>query len=120
VPPELDVLVERCLVVDPRRRPSAAEVRDALEGNSGTLTRLVADAPTRSLAPARKERRAWLAALAAAILLGGGALGVAASLDGSSGSQKPVPAPRIAPVGTGGTPAQQARNLARWLRRYSR
>ncbi|QHY98827.1 Serine/threonine-protein kinase AfsK [Streptomyces sp. S4.7] len=51
VPPELLGLLTRCLAKDPRNRPGAAEVREALGGDGGepggwlpgTLTRLVAE-----------------------------------------------------------------------------
>jgi serine/threonine protein kinase len=121
VPPELDVLVERCLAAEPRVRPQAAEVRDALRGESEALTELTRPPPpkTRLRAARSGNRRAWLAVLLAALVLGGTALGLAASLGGTSGPRQPAP-PRVSDVPAGATPAQQARNLARWLRRYSR
>jgi len=122
VPPELDALVMRCLDDDADRRPAAAEVEQALADGPAAMTRLLAqpaEAPTRVLTRPR-GRRIWLAVLVVAVVVGGTALGVAATQGGGgAGPPRPAPASRVVPIPTGGTPAEQARNIARWLRRYS-
>jgi serine/threonine-protein kinase len=119
---ELDALVMRCLMTEPERRPAAAEVEQALVNGPAAITRLLvgsATAPTEILPPRRRRRRLWLAVFAAGIVIGGTALGIAATHGGPGQHQQPS-RPRIAPIPAAGKPAGQARNLARWLRRYSR
>jgi len=128
VPRTLDAVVERCLAVDPSLRPSAQDLRDVLRGDSAAMTEILRPLPQRRaprLPRAARERRMWLAVLAAAVLVGAASLAIAAALGGGgSDGNTPAPSPRgaplVAPVPPGATPAQQARNLARWLRRYSR
>jgi len=121
VPTALDTLTERCLATDPHDRPSAAEVRDVLRGDLEALTRLLPMTPHHPVLGRRAGRRGrvWVAVTAAAVLVGTASLWIASSLGSDSGTAPPVPAVRVAPVPPGGTPAQRARNLARWLRRYS-
>jgi serine/threonine protein kinase len=119
IPPELDLVVERCLAADPRRRPHASELRDALRGESEALTHLVPSGETRVLPAHRRPRRVWIAVPAGAIGLGAVALAVAASTGETSHNRQPAPTPHVAPIPSGATPAEEARNLARWLRRYS-
>jgi hypothetical protein len=46
---------------------------------------------------------------------------IAVVSSGGGGSAKPPPArPHVAGVTAGGTPAEQAHNLARWIRQHSR
>jgi serine/threonine protein kinase len=120
VSPALDALVERCLALDPGMRPTAAEVRDALRGDTETLTRIMQRGPQR-LRPRGRVPRGRVAVLAGAVVLGAAALGIAAAVgDAGSGEHRPAPAPRIAPVPPGASPAERARNLSAWLRRYAR
>ena len=94
-------LVARCLAEDPRERPSAAAVAAELAADA---TRVLDRRPRRSIRP-------WpfgVAALAAVA-----AAAVVAVMQHDS---KPV---RVEPVPHATTPAQQARNLEAWLRRYS-
>jgi predicted Ser/Thr protein kinase len=98
-PPE--ALVAACLAPDPRDRPRAAAVAAELAGSD----------PTIKLPPRARPVLAWalgtgaLAAIAAAVVL------VATQHD-----SKPAP---VQPVRHATTPAQQARNLEAWLKRYS-
>jgi len=127
VPEAVEAVVMRCLAREPRFRPSAAgDVARALEPQADwqSLPTLVAE--TRPL-PARTMQSvpgggAWLwiaGALVAGII--GAALGVAHIGAGSSPQQKAKPyTPKVAPVLPGATPADEARNLAVWLRSHSR
>src|SRR5207244_12046395 len=122
VPRALAAVVARCLEPDPADRPaSAAEVgrqlRTAVEPATEPL-------PTRSEAPTvvftRPERRLRRRLVAPAIvLLAAIALPAAVVLaTRGGGSSRPTP-PSVQPVRHSTDTAQQARNLADWLRRYS-
>jgi hypothetical protein len=103
----------RCLEAEPARRPSAVELEQALIAGPEAVTRVL----ERTVGARPGGRRLSLAALAVAVAIGGASLGLAAAHSGGTGA-KPSP-PRVAPVAPGTGPAQQARNLARWLRRYA-
>ena len=102
-------LIERMRAHEPAMRPSAGEVASALGVTEITATQVNA---TQVLPPQRRftTRSKVLAAGAAAAI-------VAALAIATAGSGK-QPA-RIEPVPHAATPAQQARNLATWLRTYS-
>jgi len=101
-PSTVRVLLERCRARDPRRRPAAAEVAAVLRAPAVYVQR----------------RRAPLVALAAALAAGLAiTIGVLAS---GSHSSRPVPPPRVAPVGRSTDASQQAGYLVAWLRRYGR
>ena len=120
IPEALDVLVERSLSPDPGLRPTAGEVGSVLRGDSETLTRVLTRRPGR--APARRThgRRVPLALAAAVLALAAAAAAVAVSTSSGDGASRPAPAPRVDPIRGGRTPAEQARNLSAWLRRYAR
>ena len=128
VPPALEDVVMRCLARNPSFRPaSAAELARGVAAASP-------EPPTRPLPPLRGSerpkretrptisvsRREWLwLAIAAAVVLAAILLGLA--LTSGGGKPKPPAAPtRVEPVARGTTPAEEARNLSAWLRRYSR
>lgn len=98
-------LVQRMRAHDPSARPSAADVAASL-------------GVTQVLRPARSEHRPGLAtrtkvlAVAAAV-----AIVAAVALAATGGGNRPA---RVEPVPHATTPAQQARNLSAWLKRYSR
>ena len=112
-PRALEDLVMRCLARNPSYRPTAAELVRELEPAA-------AEPPTQRLPqPHTKRRKLWLA-LAALLVLAAILLAVIALAGRNSGSPKPRPAPAVPPITRGTTPQEQARNIAAWLRRYSR
>ena len=114
-PPALAATVMRCLAADPAERPSSATVlADELSGRHDGR-------PTEVLLPTRRRRRPLAAALAAAAAAAlGGGIAAAVVTSGGQAPPKPIAPPRVAAVGHGATAEQQARDLAAWLRRYSR
>jgi eukaryotic-like serine/threonine-protein kinase len=116
VPPEVEAAVMHALAREPRFRPaSAAELAHELAGTEERPTRSLPRRPVRSTRRARLWLVGALVVTALAIALG------LARLGGDGGSASPPPAPaRVSPPPRGATAAQQARNLARWLRTHSR
>jgi len=113
VPPGLEQAVFQALAPDPAARPqSAAELARRLGSPPEPVT-LPLGAPAR----ARVPRRILVAAAALVLAAVGLVLGLALSTGGGS---KPSPAARVQPLARSQDPAVQARELARWLRRYSR
>ena len=114
VPPDLEDVVLRCLSPEPDRRPASAgalarQLATALPAEAPTVPLRESSEAATTIVEPRRARRARTAAWAAVALVAiGGAAAVAASRDESSPPPKPPP--------RGSTPAQQARNLAAWLR----
>lgn len=113
VPRDLEDLVMRCLARNRSYRPTSAELVQELEPSAP-------EPPTRRLPqPRRVERRTVWFALAALLVVAAILLAVAFASRDSSPS-KPRPAPAVPSISRGSTPQEQARNIAAWLRRYSR
>jgi serine/threonine-protein kinase len=110
-PPALADVVARCLDTDSSERPSAAEV----EGELLRSVAPVSEAPTVRII---RSRRRLLPAIAT-LVLGAAAIAVAVVLATRGGKSAPTPV-TIRPVPHSADTAQQARNLAEWLRSYSR
>ena len=117
VPAELEAPVMHALAREPRFRPaSAADFAHELTGPAEEPTRPLPQRPPRSVA----RRRGWwwlaaaVAAAAVAVILG------LLKLGGSGHTPSPTPPQRVSPPLRGQTAAQEAQNLARWLRRHSR
>jgi serine/threonine-protein kinase len=106
-PPDVGRLIERARSRDPRGRPTAREFAVALRDPAPTVA-----APTRVLTR-HTSRRVWPAVIAALLVAGGGVAAVVAATDGGSPR-------RTQPVQHADGTAQQARNLAAWLRENSR
>ena len=104
--PDEHRLLARCRSVNPESRPTAAEVAAALGDDTNI-------ASTRVLPRARRPRRGLVAATAAVVAVAAVATGAAVAVGGHS-------EPKVTPVPHSASTVQQARNLAEWLRRYSR
>jgi eukaryotic-like serine/threonine-protein kinase len=105
--PDLEEAVMRCLARDPAARPTVAEL--ARELGDPTLS----ERPTLAL---RREQRARPRARVIALALTALVLVLAAAGLLLLRDDGPDPPPAVEPVPTNGPPAQDARNLSRWLR----
>ena len=107
VPRDFEDVVMRCLARNPSYRPTD------LEGE-------LAPRATRPI-PARPEPsrwKLWLGLVAAAAIA---AILLAVTLTGGKSSKQPPPRPKAVPqIARGADAQEQARNIAAWLRRYSR
>ena len=126
-PPALAGVVMRCLAADPAARPTSAsalarELAATLpEGGTVPLPTPAAQPATAIIeSHARPGRIRTLLVGVAAVAIAGG-IAAAVETSGGGGPRQPParPAP-IEPVQPGASAADEARNLAAWLRRYSR
>jgi serine/threonine-protein kinase len=121
-PPQLGALVADCLAYDATDRPpTAAEVERRLTAptTAATMNR-GSEHPTIALRQRRGFRPAYALATAAALAIAGGIAALIATTGGGSSAPAPRQQARVAPIAHAASPEQQARNLAAWLRRYSR
>lgn len=122
VPAELEELTMRCLARDPGYRPTAGVVAVALSGPGGaesapTLVQRRDGSPPAAKKRAIRGARATttLPLAAAAVVAVAAAVGGALALRGD----EPAPVEYAEQVPRGETPAEDARNLAAWIREYS-
>jgi serine/threonine protein kinase len=121
-PDGLRLTIERSLEPEPGDRPSAAEVvrllEDAPAGEDATVV-LPRSARARGLPPRSGRRVPWLALVLGALVLALAGLGIAAVASGDgdeSSSGGGTTSAQVQPIPDGATPAEDARNLATWLR----
>jgi serine/threonine protein kinase len=129
VPAALAEVVMRCLAFAPAERPrsAAALAYELAAATAEEQTLLLPESPsepaTEIRALPRRRRPVGRVGLLAAVALAcaaGGAAAAAALSGGGSPPSSPGSTPRVAPVPSDAEPAQQARDLAAWLRRNSR
>jgi len=119
-PARLTDAIARCLDRDPSRRPPAAELAGELRAETA-VTRAAVPPTTETVVRtpppgrARSRRRLWPAVAAGAVLALLG-LGVALATTGGGGAPAAREPARVEQVPAGATPAEDARNLAGWLR----
>jgi serine/threonine-protein kinase len=112
VPRDVEAAVMHALARDPGFRPaSAAELAQELAGTA-------AEPATVPLRQPRRQRTLWWPAGAA--LLIAVAVAVALATLGGGGKSRPTAPVRVKPPAQAPSAEQQARNLAGWLRAYSR
>jgi len=109
LPAQLETTIMRCLDPDPSRRPPSAAAL-AQELGAPPAAPMLSRRPTEVVRVHRSRSRAWLAAVGAAAVLAG-----LAALSFTDGDEPPAQ-PAVEPVPAGAGPAEEARNLAEWLR----
>jgi serine/threonine protein kinase len=116
VDPSLEDTVLRCLAPEPSGRPAsaAALARELGSETVSTRTTIVARPWTTR---ARSRRRLWPAAAVLALLVG--ALVLALGQNGNGTTPQPDQPAAVEPVPEGGSPAENAQNLAEWIREHS-
>jgi serine/threonine-protein kinase len=123
-PPDVARIVMACLSADPRDRPpSAADVAHSLAATLPSRTTVpLPERPPRRPRKAQRRRSLRMLLVVGAVLAitGGIAAAIAMSVGGGSSPPHATPPAAIAPVQPGANAEVGARNLAAWLRRYSR
>ena len=128
-PPELVAAVTACLSIRPEDRPPSAAALARLlapaasEAETQSLPSDPAQRATEILAWPGRPGRWWTGRRAAAVaaLVAAAVAGLAAAVALSSGGHASPPSPArhaVAPPQTGASVADQARNLASWLRQH--
>jgi serine/threonine protein kinase len=124
-PVEVERIVMRSLAREPQYRPaSAAALAAELSASTDVPTRPLAEPPTVARQPTPRRRRRMRQTVLVALLVAAAIAGVAATIVATRGEEKasqptPAPTPRVLPVPYSSNPAQEARNLAQWLRANS-
>ncbi|HEY3921358.1 MAG TPA: serine/threonine-protein kinase [Gaiellaceae bacterium] len=108
-PPAVRRVLEQARSREPRRRPAATQVAAALRGETLPLTAV-------TVVQHVQRRRGRIVAIAAALAVIGIVIGLLAA---NRSPSHPTPPRPIAPVSRSSDAAQQAHDLAAWIRRYS-
>jgi eukaryotic-like serine/threonine-protein kinase len=122
VPAAVEDVVMRCLARNPAYRPASAaetgkELRAALPAEpANAATERLPATPARIAGRRGRGHVVWVAAVLAALTAAVIGFAVLATV----GDDEPPPPPRVEPVPRGDTAAEQARNLAAWLRENAR
>ena len=117
VPGWLQLAVMRCLEPDPLERPaSAGELAGELAGPAPTIP-LERGAPDPPVLHVGSQRRRWGVVVLLALALVALYFIVRSRNTGTPAPPAPV---KVTPIPRGGTPAEEARNLAAWLRAHAR
>jgi serine/threonine protein kinase len=121
VPPAIEDVVMRCLAADPRYRPQdagalAAELGGSAPGPTAPTARTARTVVQQRPDPRPPHLRRWVAAAAVLVVVAvAGGVAVAASDSEEAATPRRVQAPARA-----ATPAQDARNVADWIRRLGK
>ena len=118
VPASLELAVVRCLEPDPTERPpSAGALAAELTAAQAPTIPLERGAPGPPVLHVGSQRRRW-----GVLVLLGLALLALYFIVRSRNTGRPTPPPpaKVTPIPVGATPAEEARNLAAWLRAHAR
>jgi serine/threonine-protein kinase len=116
VPPRIENAILRCLSPEPSGRPASAAALARELGSETVSTRTTAVARPWTTR-ARSRRRLWPAAAVLVLVIVALALALGRNGDGTTPSpQEPA---AVEPVPEGASPAENARNLAAWIREHS-
>jgi serine/threonine protein kinase len=118
VPASLELAVIRCLEPDPSERPaSAGALAVELAADLVPTIPLERGAPGTPVLHVGSQRRRWGVVVLLALALVALYFVVRAR---NTGAPAPAPPAKVAPIQAGTTPAEEARNLAAWLREHAR
>ena len=117
-PPLLELAVIRCLEPDPSERPASAGALAAeLAATEAPTIPLERGAPGPPVVHVGSQRRRWGVVLLLVLALVALYFVVRSR---NTGTPAPQPPAKVTPIPAGTTPAEEARNLAAWLRQHAR
>jgi serine/threonine protein kinase len=117
VPAALELAVISCLEPDPSERPaSAGALADELAAAQAPTIPLERGAPGPPVLHVGSQRRRWGAVVLLALALVALYFVVRSR---NTGAPAPAPPAKVAPIPAGSTPAEEAQNLAAWLREHA-
>jgi serine/threonine protein kinase len=113
----LELAVIRCLETDPAKRPPSAGALAAELAAQAPTVRLERGAPGPPALHVGSQRRRWGVVVLFALALVALYFVVRSR---NTGTPAPPPPAKVTPIPAGKTPAEEARNLAAWLRAHAR
>ena len=118
VPTWLELAVSRCLEPDPSERPATAGdlAGELAQGSTPTIP-LARGAPGPPVLHVGSQRRRWGVVVLLALALVALYFIVRSR---NTGTPAPPPPAKVTPIPRGKTPAEEARNLAAWLRAHAK